>query len=285
MADAVSTTPISMSMEAPAQVDEDRGFKVLNQGEIGTGKTFSLESLAEAGLEVFVLHTEHTSVKFKHPKMHWNFVHPRTSSWDAMIKSAKNIAQFSAETLAKMTDNNRVQEYGQFIQLLEMLSNFKDLRTGKSFGPVDEWDVDKAFALDALSGTNKMCLDLVTGSRVSRSQPEWGIAMDTQMRLISKLVACKCHFVLNAHIEPERDEVSGAVKNYASAIGRKNGPNIGKEFDEVLLSYRVGGTYLWSNSDDKTPTKRRLLPQGDKLIQGYGQLVSLWEKERQAAKA
>ena len=55
--------------------ERPRGFKVLLLGETGSGKTYSLRTLLDAGLEVFVIATEPGLLEVlgdlkKNPKFH-----------------------------------------------------------------------------------------------------------------------------------------------------------------------------------------------------------------------
>jgi len=68
-------------------------------GDAGAGKTWSLATLIEAGLEVFVLTTEPNGMdslldavatkKLPLSKLHWHAVSPASPGWDGLIEVAK----------------------------------------------------------------------------------------------------------------------------------------------------------------------------------------------------
>jgi hypothetical protein len=177
-------------------------------------------------------------------------------------------------------DGINKREYDQFVQIYRTLGNFKCAHCGKEFGDVSTWDNTRALVIDSLSGLNIMALDLVAGSKPVKSLPDWGIAMDNLSRLINKLVTdTKCHFVLTAHLEPEKDEVTGRVVNMPSTLGRKLAPLLPRFFDNCIHAIREGATFKWSTATENTALKARDLPISANLPPTFVPMVEHWRKQ------
>lgn len=254
-------------------------------GDPGTGKTYALSTLAEAGLELFVVGTESRFLesitdsfrdrKIDLKRLHYKLIRPTTVSFSKMIQAATFINTMTFESLAKLSDIGK-NEHGQFIQLLSTLSNFTD-QHGTNFGSVDTWGADKAIVIDSLSGLNIMAMDLVTGLKPVKSQPDWQIAMDNLERLINKLTSdTRCFFVLTAHLDREPDEITGGTTIQAGALGRKLSPKIPRFFSEVIRTYREGERYYWSTASAMYTLKKRALPLGERLEPSFKPIVQAW---------
>lgn len=256
------------------------GIKVMLVGSTGTGKTTAIRTLLDAGLEVFVLFTEpgmEVLGDIKSDKLHWHYVPTSSPDWEFMIDSAKKINTMSFEALTKMGDVNK-RQYTEFIDLLQTFSNFKDDRDGKEYGAVDSWDTSRALVVDSLSGLNIMSMNLVTGSKPVKSMADWGVAIDNLDRLITRLTtACKCHFVLTAHLERETDEVTGGTTLMASTLGRKLAPRLPRFFSDVIHCKREGDKFFWSTASMNVDLKARNLPIADNLQPSFIPLLAKWK--------
>lgn len=255
------------------------GVNVLLMGAPGSGKTHSIRTLVDAGLEVFVLFTEpgmEVLGDTDPDKVHWHYVAPAQAGWDSMIKNAKAIQQFDNAQLQKMAGMNKMA-YGQFIDVLNACHDFTCDRCGKSFGDVATWGADRAFVFDSLSGLNVMALDLAVGGKPIRTLPDWGIAMDNEEKLINKLtLGTDCHFVLTAHLERETDEVLGGIKLMASALGRKLSPALPRFFSDVIMCVNKQGNWTWSTADPQADTKARNLPWKDQQVPSFKPIIDKW---------
>lgn len=264
---------------SPEKVEVLPGVNVMLVGGIGTGKTHSLRTLIEAGLEVFVIFTEpgmEVLADTPPEKLHWHYIAPMAPAWKDMIDSAEKINRLSIKALSDMGDINK-SKYTEFIQILECLSNFTDDRTGKTFGAVDSWGPDKVLVIDSLSGINIAAMNLVTGSKPVKSIADWGIAMSNLELLITKLcVDTKCHFILTAHLERETDEVLGTVTLMASTLGRKLAPRLPRFFSDVIQCRRDGEIFNWSTSAFNVDLKARNLALSDKLKPSFVPIIDSW---------
>jgi hypothetical protein len=257
------------------------GVNALLVGATGTGKTHSIRTLVDAGLEVFVLFTEpgmEVLADLPAEKLHWHYIAPATTDWASMIDSANKINKMSFKSLTDLSDINK-SKYTEFLDLLTTLSNFKDDRTGREFGPVDEWDSTRCLVVDSLSGLNIMAMNLVTGSKPVKSMSDWGVAIDNLERLITKLcVDTKCHFVLTAHLERETDETTGGTTLMAATLGRKLAPKLPRFFSDVIHVKRDGGKFLWSTASINVDLKARNLPLTDNLNPSFLPIIESWRK-------
>jgi hypothetical protein len=176
--------------------------------------------------------------------------------------------------LAELKTGIAKDEFQQFPIMLNTLANFKCDRTGEEFGPVDDWGVDRALALDSLSGVSTMALGMMIGAKPTAHQGEWGVAMASEMQLIRKLCAdVKCYLTVTAHLETEMDETIGRPRLMASALGRKNAPKLPKDFSDVVHAYRDGSSFFWSTTTSNIDLKTRNLPLKDKIAPDFGQMV------------
>jgi len=262
------------------------GVNVLVEGPTGTGKTHSLGTLADAGLELFCLFTEagletllgYWTDKGKPvpPNVHWHILPKDTLGFGTLADAALKINTFTQESLHKMQDPDRAK-HNQFVSLLRALADFPDDRTGKKFGAVDTWGPDRCLAIDSLTGINPIALSLVVGGKPVKSQADWGIAQDQIEKLVRQLTdGCRCHFVLTAHVEREVDQVFGGVKITVSTLGKALAPKIPPMFSDVILSYREGTKFLWSTANPSADLKARNLPIADAIPQDFGAIIAKW---------
>lgn len=255
-------------------------------GGPGSGKTYSLSTLIESGLETFVIGTETRfldslldAVRAKNldrSRLHTRLIQPLPGKISALIESAKLINDLSFHALTDIKSGIEKKSYTQFITLLQTLADFKD-DAGQSYGPVDSWGVDRALVIDSLSGLNLMAMDLVVGSKPVRAQGEWGVAMDNLERLINTLTSSvKCLFVLTAHVDRETDEVTGGTTLQVGALGRKLSPKLPRFFSEVIHARRDGTSYYWSTATPNYELKKRVLPLSDKIEPTFRPIVEAW---------
>lgn len=258
------------------------GPKVMLVGGTGAGKTHSIRTLVEAGLEVFVLFTEpgmEVLADIPADKLHWHYLPPASPDWADMIDSAKKINTMSLKLLAGMEDINK-RKYAGFLDMLQCLSNFTDDRTGKSFGAVDNFNQNQALVIDSLSGVNILAMNLVTGSKPVKSMADWGMAMDNLERFITKLTTdIPCPVVLIAHQERKTDEVTGGTSIMASTLGKKLAPKIPRFFSDVIQVKRDGSKYSWSTMTMNMDLKTRSLPLADNLEPSFKPIIDSWRRK------
>lgn len=264
---------------------------ILLMGPSGSGKTDSLLTLIEAGLELFVVVTEPHGVetllsglarrKLPLDKLHWMEIFPARPGFDSLAQMAKKVSVMDQGSLANLKPGGE-RSTAQWIELINGLRDFKDAKDGKSYGPIDSFDPSRAVAIDSLSGLNAMSMDITIGDKVTANPGEWGIAMKQLEKLILTCTSSlRCTFVLTAHTEREVDEVTGAGRIMASALGRKLAPTLPRFFSEVVLAVRraegENETFVWSNTEAGHDLKRRALALSSKLPPSFGPIVEAYK--------
>jgi hypothetical protein len=263
------------------------GVNVLVEGPTGTGKTYALGTLADAGVDLFVLFTESgletllgywtDQGKEIPPNVHWHVLERPKGNFLTLAESANKINTYTMESLFKMQDPDRAKS-NQFVGLLRALADFPDDRTGKKFGPVDSWGPDKCLALDSLTGINPIAMSLVVGNKPLKDQRDWGVAQDQIEKLIRQLTdGCSCHFILTAHVERETDQVFGGVKITVSTLGRALAPKIPPMFSDVVLSCRDVAKFTWSTANPAADLKARNLSISDGIPQNFKPIIEKWK--------
>lgn len=263
------------------------GVNVMLMGPAGTGKTHSIGTLADAGLEVFYLGLEsgleslygyYTDKGKPIPdNIHVHTVAPPNASFLEMIDSANKINQFSLDSLAKMADPNK-GKHNQFISLLTALNDFEDQRTGKRFGAVNTWGPNRVIVIDGLTGLCRCAMSLVVGGKAVKSQSDWGIAQDTVEKLIRMLCdSCQCHFVLISHVERETDQILGGVKLMPSALGKALPPKLPPMFSDAILTVREGSTWKWDTASALADVKTRNLPISASNSPTFAPIIAKWQ--------
>jgi hypothetical protein len=263
------------------------GTKLLLMGPSGSGKTYFIGQILEAGYKVRALFTEPGMESVGKYFQDRNkpipdnykavYVAPVAADWATMIDAAKKINQLDQKALANIGDMNK-SKYKDFIGILTALSNFTTA-DGESFGAADDWGTDTFLIVDSLSGLSMAAMNLVTGSKPMKSQPDWGMAMDTVERLITKLTCdLRCHMVLMAHVEREADEITGGSNVTVSTLGRKLAPKLPRYFSDVILTQRQGTEFSWSTAAVNTDTKARNIPINSKITPSIKVIMDSWLK-------
>jgi hypothetical protein len=264
------------------------GANILLIGPAGSGKTHSIGTLVDSGVEVFFLGLEagmeslfgYWKDKGKEipNNLHWHTLAAPKASFTDMLDSAKAINMLSLEALAKQVDPNR-GKHNRFISLLEALNNFPDDRTGQKFGAVNTWGPNKALVIDGMTGVNNCAMSLVIGGKPVRSQSDWGIAQDQVEKLIRMLCdGCSCHFVILAHVERETDMVMGGTKLMVASLGKALAPKLPPMFSDVILCVRDGGNkWTWDTGTPLADVKARNMPFASGQAADFGPLIKKWQ--------
>lgn len=258
------------------------GFNTLLLGATGTGKTYSLRTLIDAGISPFVVFTEpgmRTLADVACERgLHFKYIAPARPDWADVADSAKKINKaMDLESLTKQKNWNK-SKYQQFIEVVTTMNKPVCDRCGEEFESVDEWGTDRALVIDSLSGLNIMAMDLAAGSKPVKAPADWGTAMDNLERFINRLcTGTQCHFILTAHLEREKDEVTGGVKLMASTLGAKLAPKIPRYFDDVIQCDRKVDQFYWTTAAMNVDLKARNLPISDKLSPTFVQVAEAWK--------
>lgn len=268
-----------------------KGTTTLLMGAPGAGKTFSLLTLAEAGLETAVIGTDpgfeeslldaQDKRKFE-GHIHTRYIAPVAASWAILQDAFSKINQMSYESLSSLKAGIGKEGYRQMLDFLSTCSNFKCESCGKVLGPVDSWDATRALAVDSASGLNMMTMHMMIGAKPTAHQGEYGVAMNAEEQLVYKLVAdTSCFFVLTCHMDRVHDEIAGNVKIMPAFLGNKLAPKIPRIFSDVVLAYKEGDKFYWSTAAASVDLKNRALPLRDKLEPSFKQIVEVWKRRQE----
>lgn len=256
------------------------GAKVINMGPPGSGKTHSIRTLLGNGLEVFGIITEPNAMIVLGDildQIHYTLIPPAGISWASFINRAQKVLTMDASALTKLTGSR--QEYTQFMDILQTCSHFVD-QTGFDHGDISTWGTNRVLFLDSLSGLNTMITQMVAGNKMNMTLPEYGIAQKLEIGFLEKiLLGCRCHFILNTHVEMNKDEVLGGMKLLITSIGNKLAPVLPVNFNDCFLSYTEGDKFLWRTTSALADLKTNNLPRGEGIQQDYTLLLNNWQRK------
>lgn len=256
------------------------GIKVLLAGPSGSGKSHSVRTLTEAGLNVFAIVCEAHSLSIiqEDPKAHYVYIPPVNANWDSLIRSGKLVNSLSPGKL--LEQNPSRSSHQQFLNVLGACNNATCDRCSTQFGDITKLGNDWAIVIDSLSGLNTMAKALTIGDKPAPTQPEWGIMMSTLERFLDTLIAnTVAHIVVIAHLESERDELSGAVKNMVSTLGRKLAPILPAKFSDFIRSSSEGNTFKWMSTHPQMDLKATHFPIGrSDLPPSFSPAIRKWQE-------
>lgn len=278
--------PTSMQPAGPAQSPLP-GVNVLIEGPAGTGKTYSIGTLVDTGIEVFYFAYEAGTESLLGywtdrgkpipPNLHVSTVRAAQASFTDMAEAARQVNTLSYDTLKKSTDPHR-SRYNQFEQFLRSFNDVTEDVSGKRFGAVDKWGTDRVVVIDGLTGLGDSVIKSVIGGKADRDQKDWGLAQNMLENLLRQLTAgCRCHFVLIAHVERETDMVLGGIKITVSTLGKALPPKIPPMFSDVLLSSRLGREFFWDTENPMAEVKSRNLPINAKNTPDFKIILDKWK--------
>lgn len=249
---------------------------ILLMGPTGTGKTHSIRTIVDAGLETFVIFTE-PGMDTLHDVpcekgLHWAYVPPASPDVNALDQMFQRVATLDYKALIDMKENR--QRYAQMRKVLDLIKNARCDRCGAELGSPLDWGTDKALVIDSLTGINVMAMQMATGLKPVRAMQEWQVAQALVENFLNLLcTSTKCLFVLTAHVEREVDEVTGGIQLMASTLGRKLAPKLPRFFSDVILAVRKGREFYWSTAANNVDLKARNVPWAAEIPPTFKQII------------
>jgi len=269
------------------------GPKVLLMGPSGTGKTYALGTAvdwaAANGMEVFVLFTENgletlkgywTDRNLPIPEcLHWHQQQTVALGLKSLMAGAEKVGQFTYEALTKMSDPNRSGENNSFWKILSSCNDFLDDRTGKKFGPVDAFGVNKIFIIDSLSELSNAAMKMQVGNKPMAAPQDYGVAQQyiiSFLRLVTQGMACP--FIITAHVDRILDPVSQQTKIMVKSAGKALADEIPQLFSDVIYTVREGDKFYWDTAAFGVDAKTRSLGYKSKIDPRFPLILDVWKK-------
>lgn len=268
------------------------GPKILIEGPSGTGKTYALGKLvewaAENNTEVFALFTENgleTLLGYWRDRdlevpanLHYHSTLTKPLALDQLLKAADNVGKLSYESITKMVDANRGGDNNAFYKILQACSDFPDDRSGKKFGPIDTFGIDRIFVIDSLSELANAAFKMVIGSKPTASMPDYGVAQNNLMNFLRLCTqGLRCTFVMTAHVDRQQDEITGGIKLMTKAIGKAMSNDIPQLFSDVIYCVREGTNFYWDTAAANVDVKTRNLPIASKQAPDFRIIMDKWK--------
>jgi hypothetical protein len=262
------------------------GVNILLMGPSGTGKTHSIGTLVETGIEVFYFAFEAGAESLRGywldrgkevpANLHITTVKGPTASWSEMADSVGYVNRLAYDSLKKMTDPNR-NKYTQFEQFLRTFNDVTD-DTGAKYGCIDTWDASRAIVIDGLTGLSDAAMKAVIGGKADRDQKDWGLAQNLLENFLRRICDnCPCHFILLAHVERETDQILGGVKLMVSTLGKALPPKLPAMFSDVILAVRTADVWTWDTASALADVKTRNLPISSKNQPDFKLIIDKWK--------
>ena len=286
--------PILTPTAAAAEdfIIELAGPKILLEGPSGSGKTFALGTLVdwaarqEPPIPVHVIFTENgleTLLGYWRDKglpvpknLRWHVIRTPTLSLETLITGAKQTGQMTMEALFKSIDPNRSKS-NPWQSLLEVFTTMPDDRTKTKHGNIGSWGPRTVLINDSLSETANACMRMVTGSKTSASQPEFGVAQGNLINWIRFMTQTfQGTFVMTAHVQRQTNEITGITQLMTKAIGKALADDIPPLFSETIYTVREGTNWYWETNAANVDTKTRYLPIASKIRPDFAQIMDKW---------
>lgn len=277
------------------------GVKVLLEGPTGTGKTHALGTMVDwcaaqnPPLQVFCMFVERgletllgywlEKGKVIPDNLHWRDLILKPVSLQQLKDGARNVGILNYDSITKLVDGQRSQNNPFETMLIEFM-DFKDQRTGQTFGAVDSWGPDRVLITDSLTEICNAAVKMVIGSKPTMAPGEYGIAQNNLMNWLRLCTqGCRCHMVLTAHVSREKDEMTGGIKIMTQAIGGAISGLIPPLFSEVILTTREGASWHWDTANANVDLKTRYLPISSKIQPDFKLIMDKWAARAKAAAA
>lgn len=259
------------------------GPKILLMGDSGTGKSYSIRSLIKAGITPFVEATEQNAIQalkdLPDGAWHYRFRSPQPDQgFTQVFDMASKINTLSYENLTKVSDPFK-QAHNKFLDVVADMNKFVCDCHGKDWGAVSSWGTDRAIVVDGLSGLSDMAMALVVGNKPVRSQPDWGVAQNALRMFLNPFTnQIKCTGIIVAHMDREKDEITGGTTITVKTLGQKLGPDLPRMFSDVIRARREGDKFYWDTADSQATVVARHIRIASNLEASFVPLIEKWKQ-------
>lgn len=256
-------------------------FKMLLYGESGTGKTYSIPTLLNAGYKVRFLAAENNAISGTHIALKdWEKSNNKKLKADDFVlmiperpkKSLQDLVASQTTFIGKTLDSQykgadpKRRNYTRYLEVLKSTVNFKDSSTGVDYGSVDDWGEDTVLVIDSLTIVCEAISQATIGGKLAVSQPEWGVMQKTLVEFMRQLTEdLKCNFVIIGHPTKEIDPVLGVSRIYPASLGQALNNLLPAFFTEVVYTFRDKKKFYWTTEHRLAVTRTTLLPIEEKL--------------------
>src|SRR3990167_4417803 len=286
----MSAIPVTGLEAVPSMAKPIPGPKVLLMGVAGTGKTYSLGTLADwastHSKTMFALFTDTSADTLlgywrdrglEVPEcLHWHTQLVRPLDLTSIMDAADKVGRYSYELITKMVDNNR-EKNNAFWQILAACHKPVSDRDGREFPPVDSWGPNMIFAIDGMTELSNAAMKMQIGNKPTAAPPDYGVAQNNLMNFL-RLCAqgSQYTFVLIAHPSLEKNELTGITMQRVSTVGTAICSQIPPMFSDVIYTVREGNEFTWDTSAYGVETKTRSLGYRSKIKPDFGQIMDMW---------
>lgn len=268
------------------------GPKILLEGPSGSGKTYALGTLVDwaakqqPAIPVHVVFTENgletllgywTRRKAPVPaNLRWHVIRTPSLTLESLIAGANQTGKLTMDTLFKSIDPDR-HKHNPWENFLRCLTDLPDDRTGTKHGNIGSWGARTILVNDSLSETANACMRMVTGTKTSASQPEFGVAQGNLIGWLRYMTqSFQGTFVMTAHVQRQMNEVTGVTQLMTKAIGKALADDIPPLFSETIYTVREGTNWYWDTAAANVDTKTRYLPIQSKIPPNFAQIMDQW---------
>ena len=269
------------------------GPNILLMGPSGTGKTYAIGTLVDWAAvnkkEVFVLFTENgleTLLGYWRDRglevpacLHWHQQLTLPLTLKALMAGAEQVGKYTYKMLTEMQDTNRGGENNSFWKILQSCADFTDDRTGKKFGSVDAFSLDKIFVIDSLSELSVAAMKMQVGIKPMAAPQDYGVAQQYIIGLLRLYTqGVPCTFVITAHVDRILDTVTQETKTMVKSAGKALADEIPPLFSDVIYAVREADKFYWDTARFGVDTKTRSLGYRSKIDPNFAQIMNLWQK-------
>lgn len=264
------------------------GFSALICGISGTGKSYCQRTISQCivpssgkTLEYATIVTDRHSLAIiqEDPKAHYIYIPPVSGDWSVLRETFRNTNALSYEGLCGLKAGIKKEKCTAMLDVVAALNSFKCEHCGKDLGDVSTWGTDRVLIFDHLSGISEMSRQLSVGLRQVMTQGEYGVAMQNIYNLLTSIIRnCTCHIAVMAHIEKEKDEVSGLVYDMVQTLGQKLAPQLPKEFSDVIRADKQGTNFFWTTVFNNMAVKGMNVEIASNLRPSFELLFAGWLK-------